>query len=64
MWNNPIIKIDLALDNYTKDSLTIIYDPKNFDKSFEDFSTELKKFLDNLFPIRSASHVAYFKSYI
>ena len=52
------------IDNYTKDSLTIIYDPKNFDKSFEDFSTGLKGFLDNLFTKRSASNVAYFKSYI
>ena len=64
MRNNPITKVDLSLDNYTKDSLTIIYDPKNFDKSFEDFSTELKDFLDNLLTKRSASNVAYFKSYI
>jgi len=64
MWNNPITKIDLSLDNYAKDSLTIIYDPKNFDKSFEDFSIGLKDFLDNLFTKRSASNVAYFKSYI
>ena len=64
MWNNPIIKVDLSLDNYTKDSLTIIYDPKIFNKSFKDFSTNLKKLLDNTFPLRSASDVAYFKSYI
>lgn len=63
-WNNPIIKVDLSLDNYAKDSLTIIYDPKIFDKSFEDFSTDLKNFLDNIFTVRSASNVAYFKSYI
>jgi len=64
MWNNPITKVDLSLDNYAKDSLTIIYDPKNFDKSFEDFSAGLKDFLDNLLTKRSASNVAYFKSYI
>lgn len=64
MWNNPIIKVDLSLDNYTKDSLTIIYDPKIFNKSFKDFSTNLKKLLDDIFPLRSASDVAYFKSYI
>ena len=64
MWNNPIIKVDLSLDNYTKDSLTIIYDPKIFNKSFKDFSTNLKKLLDEIFPLRSASDVAYFKSYI
>ena len=63
-WKNPIIKVDLSLDNYAKDSLTIIYDPKIFDKSFEDFSTDLKNFLDNLLTKRSASNVAYFKSYI
>ena len=64
MWNNPIVKVDLSLDNYTKDSLTIVYDPKNFNISFEEFSNSLKKFLDGLFPVRSASNVAYFKSYI
>lgn len=64
MWNNPIIKVDLSLDNYTKDSLTIIYDPKNFNKSFKDFSINLKTLLDDIFPLRSASDVAYFKSYI
>jgi len=64
MWNNPIIKVDLSLDNYTKDSLTIIYNPKDFNNSFKDFSTNLKKFLDNIFPLRSASDVDYFKSYI
>jgi hypothetical protein len=64
MRNNPIIKVDLALDNYAKDSLTIIYDPKNFNNSFKDFSTNLKKILDDIFPLRSASDVDYFKSYI
>lgn len=64
MWNNPITKIDLALDNYTKDSLTILYTPKDFNENFSNFSTNLKHFLDNIFPIKSASDVAYFKSYI
>ena len=35
-----------------------------FNKSFKDFSTNLKNFLDDIFPLRSASNVAYFKSYI
>ena len=30
MWNNPIVKVDLSLDNYAKDSLTIVYEPRNF----------------------------------
>jgi len=64
MWNNPIVKVDLSLDNFAKDSLTIIYEPKNFNISFEDFSKNLKNFLDDLFPLRSASDVDYFKSYI
>lgn len=64
MWNNPIVKVDLSLDNYAKDSLTIVYEPKNFNISFEEFSDNLKKYLDNLFPVKSASNVAYFKSYI
>ena len=45
MWNNPIVKVDLSLDNYAKDSLTIVYEPKNFNISFDEFSTELKEFL-------------------
>lgn len=64
MRNNPITKVDLSLDNYTKDSITIIYEPKNFNTSFEKFSKNLINFLDELFPIRSASDVDYFKSYI
>ena len=64
MWENPITKIDLSLDSYTKDSITIIYDPKIFNESFEDFSNNLKVFLDKNFRIRSASNVSYFKSYI
>jgi hypothetical protein len=64
MWNNPIVKVDLSLDNYAKDSLTVIYDPENFNISFEKFSNSLKKYLDNLFPVRAASDVDYFKSYI
>ena len=64
MWNNPIVKVDLSLDNYAKDSLTIVYEPKNFNISFGEFSDNLKKYLDNLFPVKSASNVAYFKSYI
>ncbi len=64
MWENPITKIDLSLDNYTKNSITIIYDPRIFKESFWNFSEDLKNFLDKLFHIRSASNVSYFKSYI
>jgi hypothetical protein len=34
MRENPITKIDLSLDNYTKISITIIYDPRIFEESF------------------------------
>ena len=64
MRNNPIVKVDLSIDNYAKDSLTIVYEPKDFNESFEEFSNNLKKYLDDLFCIRSASDVNYFKSYI
>ncbi len=64
MRENPITKIDLSTDGYTKESLTIIYDPKIFKESFWDFSNNLKDFLDKLFHVRSASNVSYFKSYI
>lgn len=61
---NPITKVDLALDHYAKESLMIIYDPQKFTISFDQFSEELQQFLDNLFPLKSASEVSYFKSYI
>ncbi len=64
MRENPVIKVDLSTDSYTKDSITIIYDPKNFNEPFWNFSQDLKDFLDKLFRIRSASNVSYFKSYI
>jgi hypothetical protein len=55
LWNNPIVKVDLSLDNIAKDSLTVIYDPKNYNMSFKEFSKELKRYLNALFPIKSAS---------
>lgn len=64
MWENPVTKIDLSLDSYTKDSIVIIYDPKIFNESFESFSNNLKSFLDKNLRIKSASNVSYFKSYI
>jgi len=64
LWNNPVVKIDLALDNYAKDSLTIIFDPKNYKVSFKKFSNELREHLDNLLPIKTAKETAYYISYI
>lgn len=64
VWMNPITKVDLALDHYAKESLMIIFDPQKFTISFDQFSGELQQFLDNLFPLKSASEVSYFKSYI
>ena len=42
----------------------IVFDPKIFSISFDIFSEKLQNFLDVLFPLRSASEVSYFKSYI
>ena len=64
LWNNPIVKVDLSLDNIAKDSLTVIYDPKNYNMSFKEFSKELKRYLNALFPIKSASDTWYYISYI
>ena len=64
LWNNPIIKVDLSLDNNAKDSLTIIYDPKVYNISFKEFSKELKTYLNTLFPVKSASETGYFISNI
>ena len=64
LWNNPIVKVDLSLDNIAKDSLTVVYDPKNYNMSFKEFSKELKRYLNALFPIKSASDTWYYISYI
>jgi hypothetical protein len=64
LWNNPIVKVDLSIDNIAKDSLTVIYDPKNYNMSFKEFSKELKRYLNALFPIKSASDTWYYISYI
>lgn len=64
IWMNPITKVDLSLDHYAKESLIIVFEPKNFILSFDQFSEQLQHFLDELFPLRSASEVSYFKSYI
>ena len=64
LWNNPIVKVDLSLDNIAKDSLTVVYDPKNYNMSFKEFSKELKRYLNVLFPIKSASDTWYYISYI
>ena len=64
IWTNPVVKVDLSLDNITKHSLTLIYDGTNFLLPFDEFIQELEAFLLGLMPIKAASQVSYFKSYI
>ncbi|PZM87082.1 MAG: hypothetical protein DLD55_03290 [candidate division SR1 bacterium] len=64
IWANPITKVDLALNHYSKHSLTIVYDPEIFLTDFKSFVDHLEKFLDDLLPVRAASQVSYFKTYI
>lgn len=64
IWANPIVKVDLDIDHYGKHSFTLMYDPKLFTLSFEQFIDSLEKFLNKLLPLRSAAQVAYYKSYI
>lgn len=64
IWTNPVVKVDLSLDNITKHSLTLVYDGTNFLLPFDEFIQELEAFLLGLMPIKAASQVSYFKSYI
>lgn len=64
IWTNPVVKVDLSLDNVTKHSLTLVYDGANFLLPFDEFIQELETFLLGLMPIKAASQVSYFKSYI
>ena len=64
IWTNPVVKVDLSLDNVTKHSLTLVYDGTNFLLPFDEFIQELEAFLLGLMPIKAASQVSYFKSYI
>lgn len=63
-WNNPIGKIDLSLDWYAKESLTIVYNSNKYKSSFSEFNSNLRELLDWIFSVRWASKVSYFKSYI
>ena len=64
IWTNPVVKVDLSLDNITKHSLTLVYDGTTFLLPFDEFIQELEAFLLGLMPIKAASQVSYFKSYI
>lgn len=64
IWANPIIKVDLDIDHYGKQYLTILYEPTKFILPFDQFLDELEQFLGELLPMKSAAEVAYFKSYI
>ena len=61
IWTNPVVKVDLSLDNVTKHSLTLVYDGANFLLPFDEFIQELEAFLLGLMPIKAASQVSILK---
>lgn len=61
---HPISKINLSHDNYTKESLYIPYSTENFIHNFDQTVKKLQTFLDNYLPMRAASQVGNYKTYI
>lgn len=61
---HPISKINLSQDNYTKESLNINYNHEKFRYSFDQTVTKLQNFLNDYLPLRAASQVGNYKTYI
>lgn len=61
---NPITKMDLSLDSYTKVSISILYSQDKYKMTFEKFIETVKLYLSKLLPLRNASNVSHFKTYI
>lgn len=61
---HPITKTDLSIDGYQKISLYIPYHKEDYPMSFESFIDFLKPYLNTILPLRNASNVANFKTYI
>lgn len=62
--SHPIVRLDLRQDAITRVSLKIPYSYDLYGMSFDDFSCQLKTYLDDLLPVKSAANVSHFKSYI
>lgn len=61
---NVITKVNLSRETYTRSSLIIPYDAKLFPDSFDETVQKIQTFLNNLLPLRAASQVGHFKTYI
>lgn len=64
LWLNPINKLNLSHDNYTKESIIIPFSNEEFSLPFDQTVKEIKKFLNNYLPLRAASQVGNYKTYI
>ena len=61
---NPINKLNLSHDNYTKESIIIPYSNEEFRLPFNETVKEIQNFLNNYLPLRAASQVGNYKTYI
>lgn len=64
IWQNVVTKVNLSTQTYSKGELNIPYDNEVFQDNFENTVKKIEKFLNDLLPLRAASQVWHFKSYI
>ena len=61
---NPITKLHLSHNNYTKESIIIPYSNEEFRLPFNETIQEIQHFLNSYLPLRAASQVGNYKTYI
>lgn len=61
---NPINKLNLSHENYTKESIVIPYTHEEFIFPFDQTVKKIQNFLNNYLPLRAASQVGNYKTYI
>lgn len=64
IWQNVITKVNLSTQTYSKGEINIPYDNETFKDNFEQTIKKIETHLNELLPIRAASQVWHFKSYI
>lgn len=63
MWINPITKVKLLLNAYTKYMVRVVYDMKHTAYSFDEFVIQLEQFLDGYLPNLSRKAYNNYQSY-
>ncbi|USN55851.1 MAG: hypothetical protein H6765_04705 [Candidatus Peribacteria bacterium] len=63
VWDSPIVKVDLALNTYTKAILTLYFDQIDWHLPFHEFMEQLEEFLSAKLEKGTGKAVAHFKTY-